>query len=154
MKANFEMIPGKRRDKTRQKGSAMVESALVLLTLIGMIIFILDMGRMLLMQQFIVERTRATVRSAVVNNWNEAATRNYLVYNTTTAPDRGGAGYMGLLTSQVTYQALGTPGASDYRIQVKVSGVPALTWIPYIAGSYTLAPVVATMPAQSLGASN
>jgi hypothetical protein len=61
---------------------------------------------------------------------------------------------MGLLTSQVTYQTLGTAGTPDYRIQVKVSGVPALTWIPYISGTYTLAPIIATMPAQSLGATN
>jgi len=132
----------------------MVESALVLLTLLAMIIFILDVGRLLLMQQFVAERARSTVRTAVVNSWDATATKNYLVYNNTTAPQNGGAGYMGLLTSQVSYQALGTSGAADYRLQIKVSGVPALTWIPYIAGSYTLAPIIATMPAQSLGASN
>jgi Flp pilus assembly protein TadG len=146
-------IKTNRRDK-KQKGSAMVESALVLLTVMGMMIFIIDMGRMLMTQQFIVERARATVRSAVVNNWNATATKNYLVYNSTTAPESATSGYMGLLPSQVTYQTLGTAGQSDYRLQIKVSGVPALTWIPYIAGSYSLAPIVATMPAQSLGATN
>ena len=132
----------------------MVESAFVLLTILAMMIFILDMGRMLMMQQFLVERVRSTVRSAVVNNWDATAIKNYLVYNSTTAPGGGGAGYMGLLTSEVSYQTLGTAGDSDYRLQVKVSGVPVLTWIPFISGSYTLAPVMATMPAESLGASN
>jgi hypothetical protein len=132
----------------------MVETALVLLTFVGMIIFIMDMGRILLMQQFICERARATVRDAVVNNWDATATKNYLVYNSATAPPGGGAGYLGLLTSQVSYQTLGTSDQPDYRLQVKVSGVPALTWIPSIAGSYTLAPITATAPAQSLGATN
>jgi hypothetical protein len=39
-------------------------------------------------------------------------------------------------------------------MQVKVSGVPVLTWIPYIAGQYTLPPIVVTTPVQSLGAVN
>jgi len=72
----------------------MLETALVLLTLLGMIIFIMDMGRILLMQQFLSERVRATARRAVVNNWDAIATKNYLVYNSTTAPTGGGPGYM------------------------------------------------------------
>ncbi len=132
----------------------MLETALVLLTVIGMLIFIMDMGRIMLLQQFIGERTRVTVRNAVVNSWTATQTANYLVYNNTTAPTDGGTGYLGLLTSQVSYNALGTSGTPDYRLQVKVTGVPVWTWIPYIAGMYTLAPIVATMPAQVLGATN
>lgn len=128
-----------------------METALVLLTVVGMILFIMDIGRILLMQQFITERARNTVRNAVVNNWDATATKNYLVYNSTTAPDNNPPGYLGLLTSQVSYSPLGTLGQPDYRLQVKVSGVPALTWIPYIAGRYTLPPITATAPAQSLG---
>jgi hypothetical protein len=142
------------RRRKNQKGANILESALVLLTVLGMFLFIMDMGRILLIQQFITERARATVRSAVVNNWTAAATQNYLVYNSTTAPGGGGAGFLGLQTSNVTYQTLGTAGTPDYMLQVKVSGVPAVTWIPYIAKTYTLAPITAAMPAQSLGASN
>ena len=148
----------KSTSKTRrcknQKGANILESALVLLTVLGMFLFIMDMGRILLIQQFITERARATVRSAVVNNWTAAATQNYLVYNSTTAPNGGGAGFLGLQTSNVTYQTLGTSGTPDYMLQVKVSGVPAVTWIPYISKTYTLAPITAAMPAQSLGATN
>jgi Flp pilus assembly protein TadG len=138
----------------RQKGSSLVESALVMLSLLAILIFIMDMGRILLVQQFITERARTTVRMAVVNNWTSTAVQNYLVYNNTTAPTGGGSGYLGLLPSQVSYQALGASGTVNYRLQVKVSGVPALTWIPYIAGSFILAPIVATMPGESLGAAN
>jgi hypothetical protein len=132
----------------------MLETALVLLTVIGMLIFIMDMGRIMLLQQFIGERARVTVRNAVVNSWSATQTANYLVYNNITAPTGGGTGYLGLLTSQVSYSALGSSGTPDYRLQVKVTGVPVWTWIPYIAGQYTLAPIVATMPAQTLGATN
>ena len=140
--------------RKNQKGANILESALVLLTVLGMFLFIMDMGRILLIQQFITERARATVRSAVVNSWNAAATQNYLVYNSTTAPSGGGPGFLGLQTSNVTYQTLGTAGNPDYMLQVKVSGVPAVTWIPYISKTYTLAPITAAMPAQSLGATN
>src|SRR5579863_5066761 len=136
--------------RKNQKGANILESALVLLTVLGMFLFIMDMGRILLIQQFITERTRATVRSAVVNNWTATATQNYLVYNSTTAPNGGGAGFLGLQTSNVSYQTLGTAGTPDYMLQVKVSGVPAVTWIPYISKTYTLAPITASMPAQSL----
>jgi hypothetical protein len=145
------------RRKT-QTGAAIVESALVLLTLFGMLVFILDMGRMLLTQQFIAERARSTARQAVVNNWTASQVQNYLVYNSATAPSQSGSGvvsgYMGLLPSQVTYTALGTAGTADYRLQVIVSGVPVFNWIPVIAGQYTAPLVVVTVPAQSLGSTN
>jgi hypothetical protein len=90
----------------------------------------------------------------VVNNWDSTKAQNFLVYNSITAPPGGGAGFLGLQTSQVTYSAQGTAGLDDYRMQVKVSGVPALIFVPFIAGSYTLAPITASMPAQSLGSTN
>src|SRR5213592_2909565 len=108
----------RRRRTKNQRGSSMVEGALVLLTMLAMIIFILDMGRILLIQQYITERARTTVRNAVVNNWDSTKAANYLVYNSITAPASGGAGFMGLLTSQVTYSTLGTNDTS--RVQVKV----------------------------------
>jgi Flp pilus assembly protein TadG len=140
----------------RQRGAVFVEAALVLTTLLCMMIFIMDMGRLLMMQQFCVERARAAVRSAVVNNWDSAKTANFACYNTTTAPggNTSTPGLLGLLPSQVTYQTLGTAGASNYRLQVTIKGVPMFTWIPYIAGKYTAAPAIATLPAQSLGATN
>src|SRR5436190_2604620 len=124
----------RRRRAKNQRGSSMVEGALVLLTMLAMIIFILDMGRILLIQQYITERARTTVRNAVVNNWDSTKAANYLVYNSVTAPNGGGAGFMGLLTSQVTYATLGSNDSA--RIQVKVSGVPALVLIPFISGTY------------------
>jgi len=62
------------------------------LTLVGMIVFIMDVGRMMMMEQFITERARVTVRQAAVNNWTATQVQNYLVYNSITAPDKGGAG--------------------------------------------------------------
>lgn len=38
--------------------------------------------------------------------------------------------------------------------KVKVSGIQVLTWIPQIAGRFTLPQIVPIMPAQSLGSIN
>src|SRR5574337_1644225 len=134
--------------RARQKGSAMLETALVLLTVLSMIIFIMDMGRILLLQQFITARATATVRAAAVNNWTQTDVQNYLVYNSTSAPQNnggagqpapqegGGYGFLGLQPSQVSFTTLGTAGTPDYRLQVQVSGVPAITWIPFMAGKF------------------
>jgi Flp pilus assembly protein TadG len=141
--------------KKSQKGAAIVETALVLITMVSMIFFVLDMGRMLLTQQFIAERARVTARMAAVNNWSATAVANYLCYNTTTSPAPvNGAppgGYLGLVPSKVAYSTVGTSGTADYRLKVTVSGVRVLTWIPFMPNNFTAAPVTATAPAQSLG---
>lgn len=141
----------------RQRGQAFVETALILTTAISMILFIVDMGRILLWQQFIAERARVGARNAVVNSWDSTAVKNYVVYGNTTAPDSQNgtpAGYLGLLPSQVTLTKVADSGIGDGRYQVKVSGVPIVTWIPYMSGQYTLPAVTATMPVQSQGATN
>lgn len=137
-----------------QRGSALVEGALVLLVLMMTLIFIIDMGRMLLIQQYITERTRLTTRKAVVNHWTGTQVKNYLVYGSADTATLTAPGRLGLLPSQVTYTALGTAGTPTYRLQMKVSGVPALLFIPKLAGRYTLPTMIATLPAQSLGATN
>ncbi|HWY46492.1 MAG TPA: TadE/TadG family type IV pilus assembly protein [Bryobacteraceae bacterium] len=140
--------------KKRQRGAALVETALVFTAALSMIVFIVDMGRILLTQQYISERAQAAVRSAVVNNWDSTSVKNYVVYGSTTAPDGGGAGLMGLTTSEVSFNSIADSGIGDARYQVTVSGVPLLTWIPYMAGRYTAPTVIATAPVQSQGATN
>src|SRR5216684_8195389 len=96
---------GKQVRTKRQRGSALVETALIFTTAISMILFIVDMGRILLWQQFIAERARVGARNAVINNWDSTAVKNYVVYGNTTAPDSQNgtpAGYLGLLPSHVT----------------------------------------------------
>ncbi len=97
---------------------------------------------------------KSAVRSAVVNNWNSTSVKNYVVYGSTTAPDGGGAGLMGLTTSEVAFNSIADSGIGDARYQVTISGGPLFTWIPYMAGRYTAPTVIATAPVQSQGATN
>ena len=138
----------------RQRGAVFVESALVLITLLSMILFIMDMGRILLLQQFITERARVGVRYSVVNNWDQTAVQNYVVYGSTTAPQGGGPGFLGLRTSQVSFSTIADSGVGDARNQIIVSGFTFPVFIPWMYGTYTGPTITATAPTQSLGATN
>ena len=153
----MKTLPSINKSRRRSRaGAALLESTLVLMTVLSMVIFVMDMGRMLLLQQFFTERARSGVRAAVVNNWNADSISNFICYGSTSAPDGGTttAGYLGLLPSQVHVTTIADTGLNDGRLQVRISGVQIFAWIPGIAGTYTAAPVVATMPMQSRGATN
>ena len=140
-----------------QKGSSLIEGAFVFLTLLSMILFIMEMGRFLLTQQYIAERARATARMAVVNNWDTTQMKNYLCYGSTTAPNNSSsttAGMLGISPSKVTPTFLGASTDPDYRLQVTVSGIPVLTFVPMMGNSFHAPPIVATVVAQSFGATN
>lgn len=140
--------------RRKQKGATLVESALVLIALVSMILFVMEFGRILLLQQYITQRAAMTARKGSVSNWTETMAANYLCFENTTAPSGAVVGFLGLKPSHVSYQLLGTPGKPDYRVQVQVTGVPVLAVVPGMAGTYTLPPFTATAPAQSLGAVN
>ena len=85
-----------------RRGSALVESSLIFLVLMMTLIFVIDMGRMLVIQQFINERVRQTARKAAVNNWTSTQVKNYLVYGTASTGSQSTAGRLGLLPAQVS----------------------------------------------------
>ncbi len=134
----------------------MIETALVLVVLLAMIIFVIDIGQILLMQQFMTERARTAARSAAVNNWNSAAVANFLCYNQTTAPvgENPVPGLLGLLPAQVSYSSAGTVGGPDHRLTVRISNVAAFMFVPGLAGRFSLPPISVTVPFQSNGATD
>jgi uncharacterized membrane protein len=138
------------------RGQSLVESTFVLLTLVAMIIFIVDMGRIMLNEEYLVERARAAARMAAVNNWAAADVANYVAYNSISAPGGGTStpGLMGVLPSNVTYTKVVTAGDPSSYVQVSIAGVTAFANIPYMSGRYTLPTITVSLPAQSLGATN
>jgi hypothetical protein len=146
------VLSGSRRNS--RKGSALVEGAFVIAALLGMIVFIVDLGRALMFEQFYLERAREGARWATVNSWDTSAVRNHVCYNSSTAPNGDPPGLLSLTPAQVTVSRLGTVGGPDDRIQIKISGLPLFDWVPGLKGAYNTAPVVATAPVQSLGVTN
>ena len=137
------------------RGQSLIEATFVILTLMALIVFIVDMGRIMLMDQYLVERARVAARMAAVNNWDQTAVANYVAYNSTTAPGQtSSAGLLGVLPSQVSYSTIGTAGDPSYCVKVTISGLQAFAFTPYMAGRFTLPSITVSLPAQSLGATN
>jgi Flp pilus assembly protein TadG len=138
------------------RGQSLVEATFVILTLMALIVFIVDMGRIMLMDQYLVERARVGARMAAVNNWDQTAVANYVAYNSTTAP--GGQtstpGLLGVLPSQVSYSTIGTAGDPSYCVKVTISGLTAFAFTPYMAGRFTLPAITVSVPAQTPWATN
>ena len=147
----------KTKRTTRRRGrmgSAMLETAFVMITVMGMVIFIVEMGRFLMVQQFAVERAREVARLAVVNNWTSVSVANYVAYGSTTAPTGQPSGYLGITPSNVSYSTLGTAGQPDYRVKLIIQNMSAVVFIPGMANTYAIPAVTVVVPAQSMGASN
>ncbi|HEY3458951.1 MAG TPA: TadE/TadG family type IV pilus assembly protein [Bryobacteraceae bacterium] len=138
------------------RGQSLIESVFVLLTLLAMILFIVDMGRIMLTEQYLMERARAAARMAAVNNWTQADVANYVAYNSTRAPAGGNTtpGLMGVLPSKVSYTPPTTACDPSCYVKVTIAGVTAFTVVPYMAGRYTLPTITVSLPAGSLGATN
>jgi hypothetical protein len=139
-----------------QRGASFIEGSFVLLITISLIVFMMDIGRFLLTQQYISEKARTAARLAVVNNWHDTEIQNYFCYGSTTAPAGNPTppGLMGLTTSNVAPVWKGTAGSPDRRLQITVSGLRIFTWVPMMSNTLSTIPVIATAASQSLGAAN
>lgn len=144
-------------NKKRQKGSAILEAALVTTPTLAMFLFILQMGFILVTQQYYTERARAGARYAATTAYNAANTSNvtnFVCYGSATAPAGAITGLFGLRTSMVEVTRLGTAGTWNDRIQVKISGYTLASFVPWISGNVTGKTIIATVHTQSLGATN
>lgn len=125
----------------------MVESALVFLVFMCMFIGIADFGQFLYFHQALVDRARAGVRYAAVNpSATITQIQNATVYNDPAATSASSPIVSGLAPSMITAYRSGTAGTEDGTVTVKISGFPFSYLSPWIAGRYTNAPIVATLP--------
>lgn len=131
----------------------MMETALVFTSMLSILLFIVDIGRVLMVRQFFAERVRNGARTAAVVNYDATAIKNYICYNSFTAPAGGTStlGYMGITPSNVNVQRLGTAGNWDDRIKISIQGYRISTWVPMLANTFTLPAVTATIPVGALG---
>lgn len=131
-----------------QRGQTILETSLVFIAVISMLLFIVDMGRLLFLQQYFTERTRAGARWAAVNapsGVTAAEVKAYVCFNDSAAT--GTTGVFGLNTTNVTYTPTPSTGTPQY-VQVQISGFQTLRLIPFISGNYTSAPVTAVAVVQ------
>jgi len=134
-----------RKDR-RERGSSLVEMALVLLVFLLFLIGILDFGQVLYYHQALVERARAAVRYGSIDPTNTTAIQNMAVYNTT---DGSGSVVLSGLTTAMVNVVNSNASTSQASVVVTISGFPMQFLSPYIAQSFNNRPVMAAMMAES-----
>lgn len=133
-----------------RRGQALVESALVLLTLVLTILGILDLGQFLFFQATFRERVRSGVRYAVVHTYDPQQIENFVLYD---SPIAGSRPLFGLAESMISVTRYGE-NTPDDRIEVTISNAPLRMYSPFLA-SFSARPVFrAVMPVESLGAAD
>ena len=138
--------------RKRQKGQALIETSLVLLTMILMIVGMMDFGQFLFFHQALTDRARAGARYAIANTYDATAIKNVVLYNDPAAAG-GTPGLFGLTASNVN--VIPTPNAtSPTRIEVNISGYPIVFLSPYLTRSYTHRAIRAVRAVEGLGATN
>jgi Flp pilus assembly protein TadG len=145
------MLDQKRRNSTRrnssQKGSNLVEGALILLTFLLLLIGIVDFGQVLYFHQVLVERARTGARYGAINPTNSDGIKNMVVYNAATVGASPSPVVGGLTTSMVAVSNTGN-NSEAARVVVTISGYNIQFLSPYIAQSFTNRPIVVAATAE------
>jgi hypothetical protein len=150
------MMPGiAGRRRRGQRGQAMVEGALVAILFISSLLMILELGRYMLLLQFFTERARAGARYAAVTVYDPAVIKNWIAYNSPTAPSGGqsATGLLGLTPAMISVNRY-NQGSDTDRIEVGISNYPISLYIPMLPSRWTLKPFQVSFTAESMGATN
>lgn len=135
------------RRSNRRRGSAMVESSLILVVFLFMIIGIMDFAQFLFVHQSLTESARKAARYGVVNSSDLEAIRNVVLYDKVAAPT-GAVPRFGLTPSMVSVQHR-NPGEASNRLVVTISGYPFHVLSPPMAGVLRGMPIVASLPVEA-----
>jgi Flp pilus assembly protein TadG len=136
----------------RQRGSVIVETALISLIFFCMLIGILDFGQFLYIHNTLTERAREAVRWASVNDpTNTTSIQNMVLYGVTsggsvpTSPATTDSGIFNVLRSNVSVSTTGA-ATQDYKVTVRIHDYAYQIYSPYIAGSYNGPNIYASLP--------
>jgi len=128
----------------RERGQAIFESALPLITVIVLIIGVIDCAQFLYVQHALQERVRAAVRWGAVREFDEEAVRSMVLYQQP-APGAEKPG-LGLKPANVEVRRIGQGTSSD-RLTVAIVNFRYTLVTPGIAGVFTAPrPVSETLP--------
>jgi Flp pilus assembly protein TadG len=125
------------RRRRSSRGGVFVETALIFIVFASMLIGAFDFGQFLFIHQALTERARYAARWGAINDpTNTTAVQNMVLYNQSTTPMDGRAGYFGLTKDWVQVSTAGS-GTDDYRLVLLITNYPYQIFSPYIAGTYT-----------------
>ncbi len=116
-----------------ERGSAMVETSLVLIVFLMLLIGIADVGQVLFMHVSLVERMREGLRGVVT--FDTAAIQNIVLYGIA-SPPQGATPSFNLTANMVSVSRMDANAAED-RVIITLSNYPIQFFTPYIATSAT-----------------
>ncbi len=129
----------------KQRGSTVIETALVLTTLAVLLVGAMDVAQFLFVHSLLTERVRTAARYGALHGVSDTdSIRNMVLYDSPSAPANGSAGAFGMQADSV---AIDTPGkgTEDARLVVTIAKPPYKLNFPLAAGS--IAPgIMVTVP--------
>jgi len=123
----------------RQRGSAMLETSLVLVVALALLIGVMDLGQILFMRASVMERVRAALRAGVIT-YDPTAIQNIVLYGKA-SPAEGAMPSFNLTSSMVTVTRLNANESSD-RVQISVTNYPLDFYTPMVARRVIGRPIV------------
>jgi hypothetical protein len=132
-----------RHRRRRQGGSAMLETALVILAFLMMLAGITDIGQFLFIQESLVERVRGGLRYGVIT-YDATAIQNVVLFGTPTPAD-GQVPSFNLTRSMVSVSRADANAPED-RVLVTLSNYPVEFVTPFFGSRVTGRPIVAAQP--------
>src|SRR5438876_4872886 len=120
------------------KGQALIESALVIFTLVAILTGTLDFGQYLYFHQSLAERARAAARYGAVNPADRAGIVNVALYNN---PAGGATPVVANLSAAMIAVCLPDEQACVDRVTVTISGYRMATFNLVIPRSFTNRPI-------------
>jgi hypothetical protein len=141
-----------KRNRKNERGSALVESSLILIIFISTLLAVLDFGQFLFFHQVLTERVRNAARYGALN-WqrgcHEDCVKNLVVYDSPTGGTYNGIAVPRLTTSGISVTP---PDASlDSRLTVTVSNYQFAVFNPWLSTSGTkrMRPISAAAPIEA-----
>jgi Flp pilus assembly protein TadG len=105
--------------RTGRLGQSLIEAALVAVVFLSLVLTLVDVAQITFVRATLAERARSAARWAAVRPYDEASTRNMVLYFQSTAPSGAGSGLLGLTSGNVQVNRLGGgDGRSLLRVAV------------------------------------
>ena len=129
--------------KSRESGTALVETALTLSLYVIIVFSLFDFGYIMFLHQTIAARVEAAARYGALNPTDTTGMKNYVLYY---GPTGSGGAIFGLTASNVSATRTGS-GTNEDRVVVTVSGYRFPAIYPAMSGNGK--PITVSMPVET-----